>query len=65
MASFFLVSSTSWTIDEDFSIVFNALEILSSTNISLFLLITGKGPQKEYYLKEIQKKNWKNIMMES
>lgn len=62
---FFLVSSTSWTIDEDFSIVFDALEILSSANINLFLLITGKGPMREYYLQEIQKKNWRNIQVQT
>lgn len=63
--TFFLVSSTSWTIDEDFSIVFKALDILSTTDISVFLLITGKGPMREYYMREIEKKNWKNIRVQS
>ena len=59
--TFFLVSSTSWTIDEDFSIVFKALEVLSATDASIFLLITGKGPMREFYMREIERKNWRNI----
>lgn len=61
---FFIVSSTSWTIDEDFSIVLTALEILDSQSIQIFLLITGKGPQQNYYKALIQQKNLKNIRIE-
>lgn len=55
-----LVSSTSWTPDEDFSILIDALcqysEISSSENPNLpkiIAIITGKGPQKDMYLSEI------------
>ncbi|KAL1966169.1 hypothetical protein VTN77DRAFT_4721 [Rasamsonia byssochlamydoides] len=55
-----LVSSTSWTADEDFSLLIDALcqysEIASTRQPSLpriLAIITGKGPQKEMYLKEI------------
>lgn len=55
-----LVSSTSWTSDEDFSVLINALcrysEIATNENTNLprvLAIITGKGPQKEMYLKEI------------
>lgn len=59
--SFFIVSSTSYTVDEDFSIVLNALDILSQTNLHIFLLITGKGPLQDYYRGLISQKNWENI----
>jgi beta-1,4-mannosyltransferase len=55
-----LVSSTSWTPDEDFSVLIDALcrysEIASTKNPGLskiLAIITGKGPQKEMYLNEI------------
>jgi beta-1,4-mannosyltransferase len=55
-----LVSSTSWTADEDFSVLIDALcrysEIATTEQPSLppiIAIITGKGPQKEMYLQEI------------
>ena len=54
-----IVSSTSWTPDEDFSILLEALVSYSSKasrNSSLphiVAIITGKGPQKEHYLSRI------------
>ena len=54
-----VVSSTSWTEDEDFGILLNSIieldKKLESVSPSLYLefIITGKGPQKEYYLKKI------------
>lgn len=55
-----LVSSTSWTADEDFSILIDALcrysEVASTTEIRLpeiLAIITGKGPLRETYLKKI------------
>nr|XP_046270282.1 chitobiosyldiphosphodolichol beta-mannosyltransferase [Scatophagus argus] len=54
-----LISSTSWTEDEDFSILLTALEeyegfIKGGASLpSLVCVITGKGPQKEYYRKLI------------
>ncbi|KAK5642070.1 hypothetical protein RI129_008237 [Pyrocoelia pectoralis] len=51
-----LLSSTSWTEDEDFSILFQALqeyedtvETQSAVFPSLICIITGKGPLKDYY----------------
>lgn len=55
-----LVSSTSWTADEDFSILLDALVAYSATvsmskNFPKILaIITGKGPLKEYYMKKIK-----------
>ncbi|PYH88872.1 chitobiosyldiphosphodolichol beta-mannosyltransferase, partial [Aspergillus ellipticus CBS 707.79] len=55
-----LVSSTSWTADEDFSLLIEALcqysKRAETTNPELppvLAIITGKGPQKEMYLKHI------------
>ncbi|KAI9808432.1 MAG: mannosyltransferase [Pycnora praestabilis] len=55
-----LVSSTSWTADEDFSILLDALagysELATTTHPHLpeiLAIITGKGPQKEFYLSQI------------
>ncbi|EFX88803.1 hypothetical protein DAPPUDRAFT_304651 [Daphnia pulex] len=63
-----LVSSTSWTEDEDFSILLDALdeyELNRSVNSSdyppLLCVITGKGPLKNYYGKLIQAKEWQHV----
>uniref|UniRef100_G3MM65 Beta-1,4-mannosyltransferase n=1 Tax=Amblyomma maculatum TaxID=34609 RepID=G3MM65_AMBMU len=56
-----IVSSTSWTEDEDFSVLLEALKEYSarkeqgdSALPDLFCVITGKGPQKEHYLSLIR-----------
>ncbi|KAK4033821.1 glycosyl transferases group 1-domain-containing protein [Parachaetomium inaequale] len=55
-----LVSSTSWTPDEDFSLLLDALveyatttTTTTSTPTPLLAIITGKGPQKALYLSKI------------
>jgi beta-1,4-mannosyltransferase len=54
-----LVSATSWTPDEDFSILLDALVAYSASTIEqpnlprILAIITGKGPQKDYYLTKI------------
>ncbi|XP_075557689.1 ALG1, chitobiosyldiphosphodolichol beta-mannosyltransferase [Dermacentor variabilis] len=55
-----IVSSTSWTEDEDFSVLLDALKEYSTRKEQgdsglpdLFCIITGKGPQKEHYLSQI------------
>lgn len=55
-----LVSSTSWTPDEDFSLLLEALVSYSSFASSaksplppILAIITGKGPQKQLYLDRI------------
>ena len=58
-----IVSSTSWTADEDFSLLLEALENYSSSVQKesslpdILAIITGKGPQKEYYLEKIRALN--------
>ena len=54
-----IISSTSWTPDEDFSVLLDALvtysaQALKHTNLPRILaIITGKGPQKAHYLSKI------------
>lgn len=52
-----LVSSTSWTPDEDFSILLDALVeyAASPKHAPLLVVITGRGPQKAMYEAKISK----------
>lgn len=63
-----LISSTSWTEDEDFSVLLEALEEYEEKSKNpdtklpnLLCVITGKGPQKAHYCELIAKKNLKNV----
>ncbi|KAH7356319.1 beta-1,4-mannosyltransferase-like protein [Pyrenochaeta sp. MPI-SDFR-AT-0127] len=68
-----IVSSTSWTADEDFSLLLEALteysaEATSKTYLpNLLVVITGKGPQREYYLSKVtalnQEKKLSNVII--
>ncbi|KAI0435258.1 family 33 glycosyltransferase [Xylaria sp. FL1042] len=52
-----IVSSTSWTPDEDFSLLLNALVTYAKTSqqhAPIAAIITGKGPQKAFYEAEIE-----------
>lgn len=53
-----LVSSTSWTPDEDFGILLDALVAYAADLVSetcpVLAVITGKGPQKDLYLQQIE-----------
>jgi beta-1,4-mannosyltransferase len=61
----FLISSTSWTVDEDFSILLTAMILLEKKMMesdrvfpAIMCVITGKGPMKEYYEREMKKSSW-------
>jgi beta-1,4-mannosyltransferase len=63
-----IISSTSWTEDEDFGILLNALQQYdkmadaeSSKLPNLVCVITGKGPLKEHYLGIISKITLKHV----
>nr|DBA20210.1 TPA: hypothetical protein GDO54_015925 [Pyxicephalus adspersus] len=56
-----LISSTSWTEDEDFSVLLRALQGMFYHSCFLFCLSTGKGPLKEYYCKLIKELQLQNI----
>ncbi|KAJ8251025.1 hypothetical protein GJAV_G00216290 [Gymnothorax javanicus] len=64
-----LLSSTSWTEDEDFSILLKALEEYEgfieggAALPSLVCVITGKGPQKAYYRALIDRMQLKHIQI--
>ncbi|CAM1511314.1 Fc.00g088270.m01.CDS01 [Cosmosporella sp. VM-42] len=62
-----IVSSTSWTADEDFGLLLDALVAYASplqvafeeTPTPILAIITGKGPQKQHYLDKIkQLQDW-------
>lgn len=58
-----LVSSTSWTPDEDFGILLEALESYANPDADspaeppspILAIITGKGPEREAYLERIKR----------
>ncbi|KAJ1827846.1 mannosyltransferase, partial [Coemansia sp. RSA 2599] len=66
-----LVSSTSWTADEDFSVLLEALKMYDqaasearnggSRLPSLAVLITGKGPQRAFYEQQICRLRLKSV----
>ncbi|XP_059156816.1 chitobiosyldiphosphodolichol beta-mannosyltransferase-like [Physella acuta] len=62
-----LVSSTSWTEDEDFGILLEALTEYDSSDLeasyfpNIVCVITGKGPQKEMYSKKIEERSWNRV----
>uniref|UniRef100_A0A8D0DUA8 Chitobiosyldiphosphodolichol beta-mannosyltransferase n=1 Tax=Salvator merianae TaxID=96440 RepID=A0A8D0DUA8_SALMN len=64
-----LISSTSWTEDEDFSILLKALEEYEHSLSNgaklppLVCVITGKGPLKEHYGKLISLLHFKHIQI--
>ncbi|KAF2198481.1 chitobiosyldiphosphodolichol beta-mannosyltransferase [Delitschia confertaspora ATCC 74209] len=70
-----IVSSTSWTADEDFSILLDALCAYSAAATSkvklpkILAIITGKGPMKDYYLERVaalnQEKRLLNVVIQT
>eukprot|EP00088_Acartia_fossae_P064678 TRINITY_DN7966_c0_g1_i4.p1 TRINITY_DN7966_c0_g1~~TRINITY_DN7966_c0_g1_i4.p1 ORF type:complete len:455 (-),score=52.69 TRINITY_DN7966_c0_g1_i4:408-1772(-) len=61
-----IVSSTSWTEDEDFSILLSALhnyemKVQERSLPDLICIITGKGEQKQFYLNKIQNMNFQHV----
>ena len=61
-----VVSSTSWTPDEDFDLVLRALDQLDpliggGSYKKITLIITGKGPLRDDFMKSVHGKNFRNI----
>ncbi|XP_058130681.1 chitobiosyldiphosphodolichol beta-mannosyltransferase isoform X1 [Anopheles ziemanni] len=63
-----LISSTSWTPDEDFSLLISALDHYERVATEqplhyprLVCIITGKGPLKEKFSKIIESKPWQKV----
>ena len=61
------VSSTSWTPDEDFSVLLSALvkynqkALEQPTLPKMVFIITGKGPDKERFLQQLEQLNMKHV----
>uniref|UniRef100_A0A0K0DJY6 Glycos_transf_1 domain-containing protein n=1 Tax=Angiostrongylus cantonensis TaxID=6313 RepID=A0A0K0DJY6_ANGCA len=50
------ISSTSWTPDEDFQILLDAVKKSPATRLPVIvLIITGRGPLKKYYVEKIKR----------
>ncbi|XP_063828392.1 chitobiosyldiphosphodolichol beta-mannosyltransferase [Ostrinia nubilalis] len=64
-----LFSSTSWTPDENFGILMDALQVYeTSYNLTkklpkLICVITGKGPMKQHYTELLKSKDWKHVQV--
>ena len=60
-----LVSSTSWTPDEDFGLLFRALEQYDRSDDAtpLLCVITGKGPQRAYYERRMREKPFRRVVV--
>jgi beta-1,4-mannosyltransferase len=67
-----LLSSTSWTADEDFSLLLTALDMYQETTTTssgknlpkLLVIITGKGSLRARFEKEVKKREattWRNV----
>ncbi|XP_069183105.1 chitobiosyldiphosphodolichol beta-mannosyltransferase-like isoform X1 [Procambarus clarkii] len=63
-----IVSSTSWTEDEDFSILFYALQDYERVRQEfpshyppLIVAVTGKGPLKSYYTSMMSEQQWMHV----
>ncbi|RNA34624.1 chitobiosyldiphosphodolichol beta-mannosyltransferase [Brachionus plicatilis] len=63
----FLVSSSSWTEDEDFQILIDALRIYEkfadSKLAKIVLFLTGKGPLKHFYERKFRQENFSSIQV--
>ena len=66
-----VTSSTSWTSDEDFGVLLDALVRLDATiselqsSLKVVVVVTGKGPQKGFYQKEIAMLKLENIAIQT
>lgn len=66
-----LVTSTSFTADEDFTVLLNALKKLdlklsnSETSHKVFMIVTGKGPLQSQFLKSVQSYSWKSVTIKN
>lgn len=62
---FLIMSSTSWTEDEDFSLLLNALSDYDDLDVeslpNIICVITGKGPLKDFYINIVSRKDWQKV----
>ena len=66
-----VTSSTSWTPDEDFGLLLDALVMLeerislASSPLKILLVVTGKGPQKTMYEKKISQLKMASVAVQT
>uniref|UniRef100_A0A1B6HQG2 Glycosyl transferase family 1 domain-containing protein n=1 Tax=Homalodisca liturata TaxID=320908 RepID=A0A1B6HQG2_9HEMI len=64
-----LVSSTSWTEDEDFSILLSALQDYDRSEEpglpKMLCVITGKGPLRDLYMQQVEAQEWSKVTVTS
>jgi len=62
-----LISSTSWTADEDFDVLLSALKLYDEEENEslprLLVVVTGKGPLKDYYIEKTQNLALKKVKL--
>ncbi|VEU19892.1 DEKNAAC100604 [Brettanomyces naardenensis] len=64
-----LITSTSFTADEDFTILVEALKKLDSILVEkkqdskVLMIVTGKGPLKKDFIKAISDYNWEQVII--
>ena len=59
-----LISSTSWTEDEDFNLLLLALQQFESSPLTLpkvIMVVTGKGPLRSQFENQIRIHDWKRV----
>lgn len=56
-----VVTSTSWTPDEDFSVLLSALRLLETRGRSLIVAITGKGPLRAEFAASLRDAAFQNV----
>jgi glycosyltransferase involved in cell wall biosynthesis len=61
ISGFSVISSTSWTPDENFDLLVQAFDILDKWEIPVNLYITGKGPLKAEY-EAMMAGRWRNCV---
>jgi len=72
---FLFLSSTSWSPDEDFNILLNAMvkcdALLASSsydlmiNKEIYMIITGRGPMRDAFIKKTESKNLKYFQVKT
>mmetsp|Transcript_7624 Transcript_7624/g.13814 ORF Transcript_7624/g.13814 Transcript_7624/m.13814 type:complete len:478 (-) Transcript_7624:1741-3174(-) len=64
--NFMCVSSTSWTADEDFELLENAMVILDeAVDVTVWMFITGKGPLRSEFERRWSLRNWRNVRLQT
>lgn len=64
--SFVMMTSTSWTDDEDFELLLDALRLLDNSRAlrtKLALVITGKGPNKAAFEEKLSLQPFRNVIV--